>query len=1140
MKKGFFVLGIVLLLVLPISFGALTFNYTTGYDDDLIFLGDNLTITIFDDAGSLSSGLSGNVSLDDRVLADITPTNFSSGEYIVTFTVDNSFSSIVVNLDGDEVTAIENSSERYVFTASTSLLPMRSISNVITLNISEYNYNHELVLGTCSNVILESYSGSASSFVHTFTTAGDVSLIGNCTYPISGAVENLEFNFSVSEYEPQLTLVDSHPFENLSSTSGFNLGNFDFNLDGKDDIIVVGSFGMLIYSGDGYSVVWNSSEHSLSYAGVDFFISDLNWDGKGDMIVYSSSFVDVLTWNGDWSFTKNDLVDSSNINYAGVFDIDGDFYKDVIVLNGIGNTWNYSFYNGQDLSLADSTTYSETKFLCNYIRSFDYDKDGFEEIVCLDTENDIVRFYDRNSTTTEIDNTSLTSYFTYDLGYTAGIEGIFFTDINSDGDWDLGVLDGDVSKYYFYNLSPDLISLSQDFDPGVVNTNYDYNSLDILNDNANQFLMTYRFWNGDFNEKNLTVFYNETISRSSLIDFRDFSYLNYNDDSDIDIIAMDDSDDYLNILENNISSYVKTNHSYSANILIVDNSTNVKFSFDNITSEWNYNNYFFKVEHSADNTIYRNDVFDSKQNLKYYQVKADDSYEFDFSNRDLYTITFALNPYNMILADPINVTKEAQGYECLTTESVCFISSTSTQTNVDVNASYVEFFTSGTKTTARFIDSTFTNLELVLTNTSDEFTNVTFTNVTLNITESEFSKLFLRSTFINSSIYISNTSVNFNDSVLTNTVITGSNYLLSNSSRISFTSNGNSISLSGIINRTDGVEENFGLTSSLNRFWIYQNDSIVYNYTIIPETNFEYFANQTTLSDFTQDYTITFNPTGLPYWNYSSNSSYQTDFRNYTLLENISNITGVKLSLEGLNMTLETYENLSGLNLSNRVNLTNQGFVFDLPGNWIINYSSALSSPIILKDGSNITLQNESTIFYGSELTSGSYEFTERYNFSVEIPSNVLFNQSFNVSIVYTDKVTLDDFSNTCNIIFDSVSGTFVNMNLTTLGNVAYNVSCTGIDYVEEVGTIYVSNNLFYDWSEEIGLFDVVDQSDNLNPTAYLFSILSNDSFAYLLELNSTSSVYSNDFLNIIFDEVKANLFYYSGNINSEQKEVIN
>jgi hypothetical protein len=56
--------------------------------------------------------------------------------------------------------------------------------------------------------------------------------------------------------------------------------------------------------------------------------------------------------------------------------------------------------------------------------------------------------------------------------------------------------------------------------------------------------------------------------------------------------------------------------------------------------------------------------------------------------------------------------------------------------------------------------------------------------------------------------------------------------------------------------------------------------------------------------------------THIPIWDYSLNTSHMTDFRNYSLLENISNISDVQLSYSNINVTFSNPLNLSDANLT--------------------------------------------------------------------------------------------------------------------------------------------------------------------------------------------------------------------------------
>jgi hypothetical protein len=76
-------------------------------------------------------------------------------------------------------------------------------------------------------------------------------------------------------------------------------------------------------------------------------------------------------------------------------------------------------------------------------------------------------------------------------------------------------------------------------------------------------------------------------------------------------------------------------------------------------------------------------------------------------------------------------------------------------------------------------------------------------------------------------------------------------------------------------------------------------------------TEFKYFNESAEI-----DSEIVLYRTHIPIWDYSLNTSHMTDFRNYSLLENISNISDVQLSYSNINVTFSNPLNLSDANLT--------------------------------------------------------------------------------------------------------------------------------------------------------------------------------------------------------------------------------
>lgn len=244
-----------------------------------------------------------------------------------------------------------------------------------------------------------------------------------------------------------------------------------------------------------------------------------------------------------------------------------------------------------------------------------------------------------------------------------------------------------------------------------------------------------------------------------------------------------------------------------------------------------------------------------------------------------------------------------------------------------------------------------------------------------------------------------------------------------------------------------------------------------------------------------------------------------------------------------MNITLLTYENLSYLNLSSLFYNTSDGFVLNLSGTWNVSYSTALNSPAVFKDGVVNESFTQSGSLFTANITSGVYRFIDDVSFSVAIADSVVYNESFNVSVTYETVSTGTDFSSGCRLYFDSVESSFSSIRLFSSGFVPYNVTCTGIGERNETGYIYVSDKLYFDWKEEIGLLSVVDRSQTTAPWLYIFSILNESTFIYADNLNQTGEFFSNNSISTKNFALKLNSIYYFNGIllnNKNKKEVIN
>jgi hypothetical protein len=146
----------------------------------------------------------------------------------------------------------------------------------------------------------------------------------------TGAADQIYFGDGKGGFAPQ-------PL--LRVNAGFGTVAADFDLDGKVDLMWVGSSNqLLVYPGNGdgtFGAPYTGYTYSASYTNAEgLALGDLNEDGKMDavlsMLSLSGRAVAVLTNNGDRTFT---LAGTKMIQagFAGLFDLNRDGHLDMAV-----------------------------------------------------------------------------------------------------------------------------------------------------------------------------------------------------------------------------------------------------------------------------------------------------------------------------------------------------------------------------------------------------------------------------------------------------------------------------------------------------------------------------------------------------------------------------------------------------------------------------------------------------------------------------------------------------------------------------------------------------------------------------------------------------------------------------------------
>ena len=1188
----FLVLGLVLV---PFAFAGTEYNITKLSlldNSSYLIVNDTLQVNITPDGWTAGSC---DINFSDQY----EPMSAEGDSFLIDVTYQSAYDGqFWFNCSGDDIGERSHAitvHPRYRMELSWEKIPMVNVSTVYTIDAYSYNDSREEDPLSCNYSvagITGSFSGNVS-FARSFEANTNYTVWLNCSY--DGVVDG-SANISVTAYEPKLELLDSHAFENLSSSAGFKLGNYDFDLDYTDDVIVMGSSGLLVYDGDDLSSpVLNLSEFPLQSGVVrEFFVTDMDWDGDGDILVNNGSGVYLVHGDGMSFGSPEQVFAGTNVASFGAFEIDGDFYKDVLVLNGSGQKWQYNFFQGgASFSTLESEIINSPNYRCNKILIFDQNKDNIQSLVCFDSDDNQIRIYHRENLTT---NVSEFSYHNFSLPYTPS--DIFFSDIDSDGVWELGVKTspagfGDSRGIYFYEInvsgsSPLTLYANTDtYDYDYISNDGQggYRTFDPMNENEENLLYSV------YQTTGFVAFYNSTVTNyynyTDIFMFDTLALHDFDDDSDNDLVMSVTSNGnppyHVNFLNNTIDLYRDLDTSYSSNITIDRLSQNISFSV-NITSSWQMNNYMLDVKF-YNGKVYRNDYFDSQQNLKYYLTHVNDTYSFNVNNSDAneYYLKISPNTYAMVLASATEVGKRNAACDFDASAGNWIMPATGC---VDKENKYYNL--SGRTWTI--------NGNYTFTNVSAVSGSVVFNGTVNNLTDSNFtgvvangSTIRLANSVMSGTADVSRIELRNSTGSLANIASDVLEYL--SVSIIVQTDNGSTVTRDFTVDGNAAADE-----------YLIVNNSVTVSYDINFTPSWDYFPCDTARVFDSATEVITCNLTHIPDWDYSVNTSHMTDFRNYTLLENISNISGVNLSREDVNISFTDAINLSDVNLTSLFSSGANWFNNSVAENFSYQISTNLSDFVVAVGGDVYATTSSSGVVSGTFTSMGRYNFFDNVSFAYSVASEVVAGEAFNVTLSYSDYHG-NSFLNNCSLAFNGTAYNLTNISLseglypwnitcnasalpfrnangtlqassflvsypsvyryapfsinvtyedcsactiavdgsetngcqrnetfTTLGSRAVNITCGGAQ--RNFAITPQDAKKLWDREEVLGRFWVEDRSGFAYPHRFIFAQMKNG-LTYRDLLNSSGRLYRDDIVGINFTNSLYSIYYYSGDIHN-------
>ena len=983
MKKYLSILSLLILLSVSVY----------GYDYDIyenatykgafldeIIVDDNVTISLNLTTGGVEeTGESCSIYLDSTS-CNSTPYNFTFNNVTKLFEFYTSFNqsgaqaySYVCGVEACRA-AIVDVDERYLINLTEDLMSMETVQNNYTIEAFEFNASHDRLNGSCfyDTTGSSAFFGSQSvSFLNTYSS-GERGVEVSCTFPVEMPTVNLTFN--VSEYEPKLEF--NRTLMSIGGTS-FTLANFDLNGDLVDDLIVLGDDMKIFDGNDLDTAVYTSAGYDSSY---EVFITDMDFDGDGDILIGGSSSVDLLTFTGGFSFSTTNLMTVTNVSANGIasfgaFEVNNDFYKDVLVLNGSTSNWDRTIFelNGSGIASNNSERFSiqGTSSDLDDPLIFDYNKDNIQDIVAIDRSGRWIKVFTRNNFTS---NLSKMNYTELSLNYTPSDPA--FRDVNSDGFWELSINNGSGNTYY--SLSSGSINKIS-FEPlsGSIQEN---SQVDLMNSDTSGYLQSY--FNSTFDRplqqyylnNSLKKSYTGSIFASSLLPF-DFDL-----DGDSDLVASTFPPPLnLTLFENKIDDYIRSNSTNSGNISVVDSSV-VNFTI-NPNTNYEYNDYFFKVKLGSN--TYRNDYFDSQQNLKYYQVDFSNNYAFNFSSTNEYVAEFAINKYSYQLTDFVNETRFSPLCSSLLNDVTAKLTTFCIQfSGADLN-----------NFSAKDIDVQNTTIEwnnvysrgnLSLFNISDiEISN---SDLGGNVTILDSEGIISNTTILNSTIFIDPTILTFENVSFGGSTITGDDTILTSINSDGFYDFTNSeISIFGPGNAT--------LASNEVRFYEEFNVSLeIDGQNVTEEIRFNDSLNRTgTFTSGNPEWILTeLNgtpvKTELSYFGQDLGevNSGSTAFS----IAGVSALENVTFKKSNLTILVPGPFNYTGINLSEVVSKGPTAFYFGLDTNASFEFNTSIGASF--STNPNIDVNYNSGQFTGNISESGTYRFID--NNPTYLVDNVISN----------------------------------------------------------------------------------------------------------------------------------------------------
>lgn len=1099
-------------------------NLSNDFDDQVFLVGDNINISI--NITDISTGVSipSDTICVINFSGDAYQMSYTNGFFWQNYTFTETSNTYQTSCNGsDQTNNLLELDERYSITLLIPLSPMQSVSLLHNVTLIEYNLSHNPIeTGSCTfNISGNLYPNllNNDSFTHTYQSAGDVPINYTCTFPISGPV-NGSFPARVTAYEPQLFAPQSNPLASHTSATNYKLGAFDFDGDRTDELIIVEDSGLFVLNGTNLSQNFAESIGGLFINTQSFFATDLDWDGDGDLLIQNGTRLYKLSYDAG-SFSMENIGGTfTSLSAFGTFEINNDFYKDVIVLNGSGNTWQYTLFKGT----SSGFVFNETGLLslgaiensCDKMLIFDFDKDAIQEIVCQSSKDSgSVLLFDRDSYTESLSGMVPSIYPTGFTPMTAVSHSMFFADVDSDGEWELGVVEtGNSHVHYFKNLSTTFDELMVD----TLGTSSfgGHAAFDVMhNDTLNRH---YTLSSGGIY---LSTWYEQNVSNTTdLSYFGSPMYVQNNGATDV-VVSYFDSGYKLAYLKNNISVFVSQPTEYTALMLLKNysiveesayESSLVDMSFSP-SATWPYHDYFFSVEFIGTDSVYRNDYFDSQQNLKYFLINDSNTYQFDVPNDNEYEVTFALNRFSMSLTTPTLGKKENDDCLCFFTDS-CSI-----QTTCEIDTGSAVTFSASTIniTNARVLwDTVRTNATIHLRNLTSgtNFIRDSYVfNTTLNI-ENGTTLLIRNTTFVNTTIVIANISVSLTDTTITgllivngskNTTITSTTIqnlstassfagtvklnnsqvdtaLYANGSIRYFNSSDSDVLNTGanqtyyncttftllddvgaslVLTGTDSYGTPFSSSACLPiRDNVSGTQFTNYSYVFTFDTDYQYYPTSQNFTLFGATTQIALNRTFLPVWDYTLNGSFQTDFRNYSLLQSVGSLSDIRLSYgEFFNVTVLGSHNYSSLNLTaflyagaatfSIANTLGNETLFD------VNVSYPHASVVITPDA-NLSIGNGKL---SGEVLSGSYQIQRDLVTQVAVPKYAYPNVSFDVDVVYENlNGSLNGVSGCSFFVSDTEVG-FTGLTFTSAGSYPYQANCSypGLEDISYSGFLNVS-----------------------------------------------------------------------------------